>query len=299
MNDVINKYLSNITKISYINSNVYIETCTNNYIVLDKKIDKNKLFDFFRKVDFKYFKYPLNNDSYEIYLLSDDYDVNKVSEIDLNMFIDCLSLLHKKTMNYEVISDDDFNKLYNYLHLKIDDTYKYYLRLQSRIEEKKFPSPGEFLLINNISMIYRLLDYSLYKLDSLNNCDKDFHLCVLLNKISSDNFDGSFIDFNYYSNGISLFDLDLFFKNYYYADLISLFDRYCYTVSINDCSLSLFLCLISIVWDVDFSSTNFNNCLRVRNLLDYVNKVFNFISEKDKENEKTDENKLEEEDNNI
>ena len=41
MNDVINKYLSNITKISYINSNVYIETFDNNYIVLDKKIDKN------------------------------------------------------------------------------------------------------------------------------------------------------------------------------------------------------------------------------------------------------------------
>ena len=46
MNDVINKYLSNITKISYINSNVYIDTFANNYIVLDKKIDKNKLFDF-------------------------------------------------------------------------------------------------------------------------------------------------------------------------------------------------------------------------------------------------------------
>lgn len=299
MNDVINKYLSNITKISYINSNVYIETFANNYIVLDKKIDKNKLFDFFRRVDFNFFKYPLNNDSYEIYLLSNDYDVNKVSEIDLNMFIDCLSLLHKKTMEYDAISDDDFNKLYNYLYLKIDDTYKYYLRLQSKIEEKKFPSPGEFLLINNISMIYKLLDYSLYKLDSLNNCDKDFHMCVLINKVSSDNFDGSFIDFNYYSKGISLFDLDLFFKNYYYANLISLFDRYWYNLSVNDCNLSLFLCLISIVWKVDFSSTNFNNCFRVRSLLDYVNKVFNFISEKDKENEKTNENKLEEEDNNI
>ena len=263
MNDVINKYLSNITKISYINSNVYIETFANNYIVLDKKIDKNKLFDFFRRVDFNFFKYPLNNDSYEIYLLSNDYDVNKVSEIDLNMFIDCLSLLHKKTMEYDAISDDDFNKLYNYLYLKIDDTYKYYLRLQSKIEEKKFPSPGEFLLINNISMIYKLLDYSLYKLDRLNNCDKDFHMCVLINKVSSDNFDGSFIDFNYYSNGISLFDLDLFFKNYYYANLISLFDRYCYNISVNDCNLSLFLCLISIVWKVDFSSTNFNNCFRV------------------------------------
>ena len=55
MNDVINKYLSNITKISYINSNVYIETFANNYIVLDKKIDKNKLFDFFRKVDFNFY----------------------------------------------------------------------------------------------------------------------------------------------------------------------------------------------------------------------------------------------------
>ena len=64
------------------------------------------------------------------------------------MFIDCLSLLHKKTMEYDSISDDDFNKLYNYLYLKIDDTYKYYLRLQSKIEEKKFLSPGEFLLIN-------------------------------------------------------------------------------------------------------------------------------------------------------
>ena len=59
MNDVINKYLSNITKISYINSNVYIETFDNNYIVLDKKIDKNKLFDFFRKVDFNFFKYSV------------------------------------------------------------------------------------------------------------------------------------------------------------------------------------------------------------------------------------------------
>ena len=91
----------------------------------------------------------------------------------------------------------------------------------------------------------------------------------------------------------------LIFKNYYYANLISLFDRYCYNISVNDCNLSLFLCLISIVWKVDFSSTNFNNCFRVRSLLDYVNKVFNFISEKDKENEKTNENKLEEEDNNI
>ena len=52
---------------------------------------------------------------------------------------------------------------------------------------------------------------------------------------------------------------------------------------------NLFLALLAIPFEVDFKDSNYVNTLKVKNLVIYLNKVREFISEEDEENEEKDE----------
>ena len=66
-----------------------------------------------------------------------------------------MSILHTKTTFYKNIDTDFFKKIYEETMEKQDYLYNYYLGLQDMIEKQIFMSPSNYLLIRNISTIYK------------------------------------------------------------------------------------------------------------------------------------------------
>ena len=268
------KNLNNIKKVTYISDSIILEDKTNKYLCL-RKINNNRKFNKLNEVA----TYKLISKDYEIY----NYKDLVFNKKDL---FNKINYIHNNKITYY-----KFNKeLYKKINNKIEATYKYYLKLQDKIEEKDFPHPDEYLLINNISSIYNILNYSKIKLDEISQ-DSLIIKTDLVNKINYIDKDNIYFNYNFFSNDFLVYDLDLIYKNFNYLDLGK------YKLDLDN--FNLLLCLISIPEKVQFNCTCYVNTLNIRKLINYVNNTFKFCLEKDKEYKKANQEKFEEKNKDI
>ena len=288
MNEVINKYLTNIKKITYKKDFFLVETTKNKkYIIIKNKKNKLDLYNYLSTIGYNLYKEPINiNDKYEIFSLND---------LKEESIINALTTLHYQTEENKLCSEDDLKDLKDKLLFKIDKCYKYYLKLQDEIEVMSFPSPEKYLLINNISSIYKLLEFSKYRLDNLKL--NTLRIAVLLNNFDNNIFD-KIIDFNYYEKDVFLYDLDKLYKKDY-KKFKDLFIKYKEKTNITKEEWALLSILISIPEEIELKNKHYDDCIKVRNLINYVNYTFLFISEEDEKYKETDKQEFEEENENI
>ena len=152
-------------------------------------------------------------------------------------------------------------------------------------------SPGEYLLIRNISMIYSALTYAKIKLEEWYEYkikQKKERIVLLHNKPCIEHFiigeEKSLISWNNYKRDIPIYDFLYFYKHdYINLEMSTLFDiyksRFCYT---KDEKL-LFLALISIPDKITFTSNNYKNCINVNRVVKYVEKTRNFVLKENEE----------------
>ena len=278
-----------INNISLKGHSKIINTNKGKFVLKEKR---NNLKDVFEYLNLKkYYNYlPINNeytDNYELYPYIEELKTDKSSKaIDL---IYNLSMLHVKTTTYEEVNLDEIKKLYEDTNARIDYLYKYYLDLQDYIESNVYMAPAEYLLIRNISMVYRLLAFSKEKLNAWyqekEKLKKERY--VLLNNnlklahfIESEN--NYFINWSKAKRGIVIYDfLNFFHNNYLDLDMKSLYDLYQSKYRYTSDEENLFLALLAIPEEINFKSTNYINTIKVKNLVVYLNKVMVFISEED------------------
>ena len=177
----------------------------------------------------------------------------------------------------------------------LDKCYKYYLNIQDEIENMSFPPPDKYLLINNISQIYKLLEVSKYRLDNLEL--NSLREVILINNFDNNIFK-NIIDFNYYSKDIFVYDLEKLYKKDYknFKDVLK---KYNDKLKISKEEWNLLSILISIPEEVTLENNHYNDCIKIRNLINYVNYTFSFLSEEDEKYKETDKQELEEENENI
>lgn len=288
MNEIINKYLTNIKKITYKKDYSIIETSTNKkYIIIKKRKNKEKLYDYLTSINYNLYKKPLNiNDKYEIFSL------NNLEEESIT---NALITLHYLTEEFRECSKDDLKKIKEKIMFNLDKCYKYYLNLQDEIENMSFPPPDKYLLINNISQIYKLLEVSKYRLDNLEL--NSLREVILINNFDNNIFK-NIIDFNYYSKDVFVYDLEKLYKKDYknFKDVLK---KYNDKLKISKEEWNLLSILISIPEEVTLENNHYNDCIKIRNLINYVNYTFSFLSEEDEKYKETDKQKLEEENENI
>lgn len=288
MNEIINKYLTNIKKITYKKDYSIIETSTNKkYIIIKKIKNKEKLYDYLTSINYNLYKKPLNiNDKYEIFSLND---------LEEESITNALITLHYLTEEFRECSKDDLKKIKEKIMLNLDKCYKYYLNLQDEIENMSFPPPDKYLLINNISQIYKLLEVSKYRLDNLEL--NSLREVILINNFDNNIFK-NIIDFNYYSKDVFVYDLEKLYKKDYknFKDVLK---KYNDKLKISKEEWNLLSILISIPEEVTLENNHYNDCIKIRNLINYVNYTFSFLSEEDEKYKETDKQKLEEENENI
>ena len=288
MNEIINKYLTDIKKITYKKDYSIIETSTNKkYIIIKKRKNKEKLYDYLTSINYNLYKKPLNiNDEYEIFFLDD---------LEEESITNALITLHYLTEEFRECSEEDLKKIKEKIMFNLDKCYKYYLNLQDEIENMSFPPPDKYLLINNISQIYKLLEVSKYRLDNLEL--NSLREVILINNFDNNIFK-NIIDFNYYSKDIFVYDLEKLYKKDYknFKDVLK---KYNDKLKISKEEWNLLSILISIPEEVTLENNHYNDCIKIRNLINYVNYTFSFLSEEDEKYKETDKQELEEENENI
>lgn len=288
MNEIINKYLTDIKKITYKKDYSIIETSTNKkYIIIKKIKNKEKLYDYLTSINYNLYKKPLNiNDKYEIFFLDD---------LEEESITNALITLHYLTEEFRDCSEEDLKKIKEKIMFNLDKCYKYYLNIQYEIENMSFPPPDKYLLINNISQIYKLLEVSKYRLDNLKL--NSLREVILINNFDNNIFK-NIIDFNYYSKDIFVYDLEKLYKKDYknFKDVLK---KYNDKLKISKEEWNLLSILISIPEEVTLENNHYNDCIKIRNLINYVNYTFSFLSEEDEKYKETDKQELEEENENI
>ena len=288
MNEIINKYLTDIKKITYKKDYSIIETSTNKkYIIIKKIKNKEKLYDYLTSINYNLYKKPLNiNDKYEIFSLDD---------LEEESITNALITLHYLTEEFRECSEEDLKKIKEKIMFNLDKCYKYYLNIQDEIENMSFPPPDKYLLINNISQIYKLLEVSKYRLDNLKL--NSLREVILINNFDNNIFK-NIIDFNYYSKDIFVYDLEKLYKKDYknFKDVLK---KYNDKLKISKEEWNLLSILISIPEEVTLENKHYNDCIKIRNLINYVNYTFSFLSEEDEKYKETDKQELEEENENI
>ena len=288
MNEIINKYLTDIKKITYKKDYSIIETSTNKkYIIIKKRKNKEKLYDYLTSINYNLYKKPLNiNDKYEIFSLDN---------LEEESITNALITLHYLTEEFRECSEEDLKKIKEKIMFNLDKCYKYYLNIQDEIENMSFPPPDKYLLINNISQIYKLLEVSKYRLDNLEL--NSLREVILINNFDNNIFK-NIIDFNYYSKDIFVYDLEKLYKKDYknFKDVLK---KYNDKLKISKEEWNLLSILISIPEEVTLENNHYNDCIKIRNLINYVNYTFSFLSEEDEKYKETDKQELEEENENI
>lgn len=280
-------------KIIYKSKSQIVISDTNKYVKKIKQSNKKDLFNYLNNKGFKnYLPITEETNEYEIYryIVEEEYPKeDKAIEI-----VNTLSMLHTLTTTYQEINQNKIKELYEQTLNNLSELKTYYLELQDHIEIKEFFSPAEHLLMNNISNIYKAINYSNYKLEEwyqLMKIKKSQRYVQLHNNISLEHALKEdilyFINWDTSKKDLAIYDFINFYKNEFQnLEMNSLFKIYQSKFMYTDDEQLLFESLISIPPKILFSKNNYIDTLKVRQIIDYVVKTNEFLLENNKENQK-------------
>ena len=264
------------------------------YVLKDNK-NNNQIFSYLEARNFNHVpKSIIISDKYILYDYQKDYEISKEERaIEL---VNLISLLHSKTTRYNNVSLDDYKKIYEKYEDKIEKLSSYYNDLNELIDREIYMSPSEYLLARNISKIYSTLNYCKNELENwyeLVKDEKKQRVTLIHNNLELEHLirnENSYLiswDKSKFENPI--YDLYNFYKkNYDDIEFSSLLEQYQNRYPLKKSELKLFFIMISLPEKIEFEKKDYNNCLKVDKLLNYIYKTDTIISPyypKDKEEE--------------
>ena len=282
-----------INKISYLKDYIVITSSDHKYLIKPKDSNKKNVFDYLRSINYPYYVELENNpnDYYEIYPYYDDLVKDKSQKAKEMIY--ALISLHLKTINYKEYNTDKIKEIYETQNKIIDERIKYYLDLQDYIDELEYPLPEYYLLIKNISKIYKLLNISKLKIDSwYKNINNKIRESLLIKKTNLNNFrygeKSYFIDLKDMKKGLIISDFVEFYKQEALnVDMKYLFSIYNSKIDLTNNELDILYSLISIPQKIEIKKSHYENTINVRKIIDYTEKTIEFISEEYKKNQET------------
>lgn len=260
------------------------------YVKKVKRSNKQELFKYLKSKGFKNYLTTIEETKeYEMYryISEDNLPIeDKAIEIINNM-----SLLHILTTTYQENNQSKITELYKQTDTTLLELKNYYLELQDYIETKEFFSPAEHLLMNNISNIYKALNYSKSKLEEwyqIVQNNKSIRYVQLHNNISLEHSLKEdilyFINWDISKKDLAIYDFINFYKNdFQVLDMNSLFQIYQSKFNYTEDEQLLFETIISIPPKINFTKNNYINTLKARYVVNYLEKTNIFLLKDNKE----------------
>lgn len=291
LSSIIDKYDLKVSKYSYKNKAIILDTEKGNFVLKKRKRnDKKELYDYLLSRNFSFFLYPENNfnDDYEIYAYVDE--ISTIKEEKAIHLIYILAELENRTTSYKEYTLDEIKEIYEEKGKQIDMLFEYYNNLEEVFSSSVYPSPYELLLLNNVSKIYNTLNYSKELLEEwykhISNTRKR-RIVLSHNHLSLDHFldckDAKVINFDYASYKSPIYDFAYLYKNHYHElDMLSLFTTYQRKYLYTDDELLLFFIEIIIPPKINLKKNTYENTLLIHKLITYIDSTRDFILKKQK-----------------
>jgi len=267
-----NKKINNVT----IKDNIVIKKNNSNIIDLYNYLDSVGFDNHPKIID-----YDENNIRTEFINSEKYYEMTEGIE-----FIKVVSSLHKKTCFYKDVSKNKYRKIYDKISNNIEYLKKYYEDIINNIEDEIYMSPSHYLLARNYSIIDSSLKYSSKELKSWFNkvsMKSKERVCTIHNNLSRDHFikgDKSYlISFDNSLVDTPILDLYKFYKKEgFKLDFKSLLNEYNNNFELLDEEKMLLNILISLPPKIIMIEDEYQNCINIRNSLNYIYSGINIVS---------------------
>ncbi len=282
LREVLDKYNINSSKIT-IRGNTRI---IDDRLVFKPRVNNDilKTYDYLKSRAFDYFPYPIEiNKSFEIYpFIEDIHEPVEQKALDLMYLI---SLLHSKTTFYKEIDIDRIKEIYESMIEKTNYLDNYYNNIIDNIEREVYMSPSSYLIARNINIIFSSIYYvkdSIEKWYKLVQDNKNMRNVFIHGNINLNHYLKSdkpyLISFNKSRIDSPIFDLLSFYKSHYLnIDFNDLFKYYEIKYPLKEEERLLLFCYMAIPPVIEDSGNEYNMCIKINKIIDYLYKTSNLI----------------------
>ena len=263
----------------------------NNKYVIKKLNDDNNFYDYLTNRNFKYFpsSYSSSFNNIEIMDYIKDKNIPKEQRLEDIVYLD--SILHLNTTFDKVIDIDKIKEIYEATISHLQELSNYYLDIQNVIEEEVYMSPANYLLIRNISLIYKAINMSRDYLDKwYKEVEKGssiryvyIHGNLRESHLLEDNgfylisWDKSRID-------MPIKDIEAFYKNSYFdislKDIMLIYEQ---KYPLKKEEKNLLYASLLIPNKIDFNKLEYFKIQDVSNMIIYLEDIINYLKNDSKE----------------
>ena len=275
------------------------QTVINNKYIYKKMKRKSDLYDYLQTRNFNYFprNYSKVGDEIELMDYINSKDIPKEQRLEDLVYI--TSILHLNTSFDKEIDIDKIKEIYENTINKLEYLKKYYLDRQNEIEEEIYMSPSNYLLIRNISNLYKSLDLSKYYLDkwySIVKNDSNIRYSFIHGNLKDDNileddniylisWDKSKIDF-------PIIDLEILYRNNYLDisldTILSIYQKKYFLKESEKYLLFSYLLIPSVIKE---NNSSYLRTKEVSSIILYFDKTYNLLKNYSKESNNNTHNK--------
>lgn len=286
-NDLFKKYSIVPTKYEFYKNVTIVNTNDSKYVIKEKnREDKTPIFNYLNSRSFDYYPKILsdNDDNYEITEYIEQVDMPNSQK--MSDMIDLVALLHSKTTHYEEIDEEDYKEIYEDVNNNIAYLYSYYTDLIAISENSIYMSPSQYMLSLNISKILGALNFCKDEIDKWYEIVKEKRkqrLVVLHNNLDLSHFiknkNPYLISWNKAKIDIPIFDLyKLYRRHSLNYDFSEMFRKYEHSYPLLEEEKKLFFILISLPDKLEYSSSEYQTCNNISNIIESLARTENFIS---------------------
>ena len=284
--DVLEKYNYRIDKLTLNNNIRIIDSPSGKFVVKKRKNkDTRELFRYLNSRGFDNYLDYINDDQddFMIFPYIDEVHDDRASRANDIILLD--SLLHNKTAFYKSISSEEVKAFYEEKTDYIESLTKYYDNIILVIEEQQFIPPSLYLLIRNISWIFRSLDASKYFLDKWYDEESkksSRRLCLIHGNLELDHLIGTenrfLISWDNARVDSPIYDLLSFYKNHYLElDFDDLFNYYESNYPLKEEEKILLFTYMAMPSKIEVENDEYKMCIKINKLMDYLYKTSNLI----------------------
>lgn len=248
------------------------------------KESNNNYYEYLNTRGFLYFPEVIrHNDKYILTKYLDNSFIPLGQQAEDMIYL--VSLLHLTTTYDKKVDLDSVKEIYENIISELDDLKKYYLSLQDLIEDEIYMAPSNYLLIRNISIIYKAIDISRNNLDKWFNIVKDKK--IIRYTYNHGNLDLDHLIENdkpylisWESSNINMpiYDIDNFYRNNFnYIKLDTLLDIYLKKYVLYEEEIYLLFSILLIPNKLDINDKEYAKVCKVYNLINYYKNTLDVL----------------------
>lgn len=267
-------------------SSTIIETMTGKYVVKDKgKNDLHDLFNYLKSRSFIAFPNLIEDNRSDVNIFQYVEDVKMPQEQKAMDLVNVVASLHNKTTYFKDVPKDRYQEIYEDINNNILYLQNKYNGLFDLIFEKVYPSPKELLFMESYTKVKNNLGFSKEKLDNwydkIKDNDKE-RVALIHNNLTLDHYLKSdkdyLISWDKAKVDSPILDMiKLYQKEYLNINFSQILTKYFSLYPMNQEEKDLFFLMISIPPEINFTNDEFEDCLNLRRILEYISKTEKLI----------------------